>query len=449
MIFANLDGEKSNFTLSDDDEAFQECQSSLTDLSGTKNHEDDTNQEDDKNSTLEADTNSPNSSNKTLVLDKNETFDSPVNDKTFEQENHVEVVNKSLGSGKDSTFDVSNILNGTSEPPSELCKKEGKEIEDGIEINIESEKELQRPDLEEIPSTEPVDGPKKDETNLTVKYSENRDDVETCVDQIAENSLPLPEELNVNEIKINFTNVSTEAAETALPESPAPETIDYDVSMEDISAERQTVVSSFPTPADISIKTENEDIAVEAAEITYRNIDESGKHDKTQIILEENEDQVVESTIAQVFKEKLKKSFEVQFKMPAAPLLKPSEIHSAPIPDSEFGCASSCKTNKPFKTNIERFIVFSKVLLHLTWLYNLTFTFLFSLRWKIHRILMFCNSMKFYEVAFVWVVLSFNSSKEKKILRRHFLKLISLLRSWGFSDKKKLFAIKCDFVKVL
>jgi hypothetical protein len=173
-------------------------------------------------------------------------------------------------------------------------------------------------------------------------------------------------------------DVSKEAAESTLPDSPAPEE-EFDVTMEDISDERQQVVSSFPQDPEpiaaldsspittqdsvtiaaeipivekIQIKTEPKEETPEP-EIRYRNIDDLGRSNKTATLSDQHEEvpeethqqqQQLPSPSEKVFTEKMENSFEVQFKMPA-PVFKPQNEVQPPqqVTDADFGCGSSCK----------------------------------------------------------------------------------------------------------
>lgn len=340
MIFRNLDGDKSNFTLSDDDEAFQECQSSLTDLSGIRN------KEDDANDTIEGEVPSPNSINKTLVLDSNVTFDSDT--KKFEEQ-PVKAADSGCGEERnDTTF---NDEKKVEENPEKLNDPEpaAEEIQENL-----SSKSLQE-DAAEAPFEQEVSESLK--LNATKTISEHEVSQEALETPLPDT--PVSEEAdfgNESEYKVEAGDYKTET------DAHEPEVIERrdevgdfkadsgdfrlettycaDITMEDISKDRQEIASSFPQSIEIPIKDE----VVE--EPLYRNIDDLGKLNKTHTIPDAKQD----TTSAKVFTEELKNSFEVQFKKPAA-VFKPSNEPHQPSPpkDEEFGCATSCKTKTTIK----------------------------------------------------------------------------------------------------
>lgn len=306
---------------------------------------------DEKNDTLEAEIQSPNSSNKTLVLESNVTFDKVVQDATFDAVAVEDVDNQEIKKVEQATNDNTFNLPGEDGGFSEISVKdieESEAISPKIDVTVvigESAETVAETFQQEFVPAEPVN------LDRTVDVEVKEPPVSEKP-EILDNTFPAVEIFvaanKQSEIPENFAppspveyvtespqpcELSQEALETPLPDTPVSEAADCaDVSMEDISGDRQEIVSSFPEPS------QSPEIREEFA---YRNIDESGKFDKTQTIPESTK----------VFTEEFKNSFEVQFKMPA-PVTKPSEVQSPPtFPDEEFGCGSSCKAKNSMKIN--------------------------------------------------------------------------------------------------
>jgi hypothetical protein len=336
----NLDGEKSNFTLSDDDDAFQECQSSLTDLSGVKNQE-----EDEKNDTLEGEVISPNGSNKTLVLDENVTFETKkvevsgektvdsgldeksnntfneVSDKVAEKETTFE---ESVTQETSKTVQEPVVLNETvvlEAPENSSSESHQQQASEPMKLNVTTtftENEVSQEALETpLPDTPVSEVDFEAETEAGDFSAGGEGDASGAIKDF---------EVNVEEIRAEGDGLRFETAGL------------NDVTMEDISRDRQDIASAFPKISEISVKNEFEDI-----EPSYRNIDDLGRLNKTRTLSDTCQE---EPTSSMTFKEELKNSFEVEFKMPAAPVFKPSNEPSPPahLKDEVFGCGSSCKT---------------------------------------------------------------------------------------------------------
>lgn len=361
MILWNSDGERSNFTLSDDDEAFQECQSSLTDLSGVKNDEDE------GNKTLEVEVASPGSGNETLTVGSDVTFNKTQTrvNATFDGDVTKEKVSDKtvdLSGGSKNEFELPEVIDEyqeKSESVDAAAKTEALDAPKDDEIKSPEQKETPEvPEIIKSPenSNKILEVSENPQENPIINNGEEELEIFVAVHNTAEHHVPekdssaLPEiELNVSAAQSSSPNISQEAAESTLPDSPAPEAIENgDVSMEDVSADRQDVASSFPTEIKIPAQPEPKEVHEKSPEpeIVYRNIDESGKWDK----IEANDQQGTASPKLspmpeKVFTETMGSSFDVQFKMPAAVFFKPQLETQPPqhVTDADFGCGGSCK----------------------------------------------------------------------------------------------------------